>query len=79
MSQEPFITFSHSATLLLPKEILDMLSVDVVDEVEVSVKDRTLTARPPQKKRIAGLNRGMISMGEDFDAPLSDKFWLGRE
>ena len=79
MSQERFITFSYSAPLLLPKEILDMLYVDIVDEVEVSIMDRTLTARPPKKKRIAGLNRGMISMSEDFDAPLPDEFWLGRE
>ena len=28
----------------------------------------------PKKKRVAGLNRGMISMSEDFDAPLPDEF-----
>jgi hypothetical protein len=32
-----------------------------------------------QKKRVAGLNRGTISTSEDFDEPLPDEFWLGRE
>jgi prevent-host-death family protein len=32
-----------------------------------------------KKKRVAGLNRGTISMSEDFDEALSDKFWLGQE
>jgi len=32
-----------------------------------------------KKKRIPGLNRGTISMSEDFDEPLPDDFWLGRE
>ena len=34
---------------------------------------------PKKKKRIAGLNRGMIWTSEDFDAPLPDEFWLGKE
>lgn len=28
-------------------------------------------------KRVAGLHAGMVWMSEDFDAPLSDEFWLG--
>jgi prevent-host-death family protein len=32
-----------------------------------------------KKKRIAGLNRGAVSMSEDFDKPLPDEFWLGQE
>jgi prevent-host-death family protein len=30
------------------------------------------------KKRIFGLNRGMIHIGPDFDAPLPSEFWEGR-
>ncbi len=33
---------------------------------------------PKRKKRIAGLNRGMIWTSEDFDEPLPDEFWLGK-
>jgi prevent-host-death family protein len=32
-----------------------------------------------RKKRIPGLNRGTISMSEDFDKPLPDEFWLGQK
>ena len=35
--------------------------------------------QPKKKKRIAGLNRGMIWTSEDFDEPLPDEFWLGKE
>lgn len=34
---------------------------------------------PEKKKRIAGLNRGMIWTSDDFDKPLPDEFWLGKE
>lgn len=33
----------------------------------------------PQKKRIAGLNRGQIWVSDDFDDPLPDEFWLGED
>ncbi len=32
-----------------------------------------------KKKRVAGLNRGTIWTSEDFDEPLPDEFWLGKE
>ena len=32
-----------------------------------------------KKKRVAGLNRGAISVSEDFDKPLPDDFWLGQK
>ncbi len=36
------------------------------------------TAASPPPKRVAGLNRGQVVwMSDDFDAPLSDEFWLG--
>jgi antitoxin component of MazEF toxin-antitoxin module len=53
MAQDRFITSSHSTTLLPPKEILDMLYVDTVHEVEVSVLGRTLTIRPLDEFRRA--------------------------
>lgn len=36
-------------------------------------------APPKKKKRVAGLNRGTIWTSEDFDQPLPDEFWLGKE
>lgn len=31
------------------------------------------------KQRIAPLHPGAIEMSDDFDAPLPDEFWLGKE
>jgi hypothetical protein len=33
----------------------------------------------PAKKRIAPLHPGAIEASDDFDAPLPDEFWLGKE
>ena len=35
---------------------------------------RLASVAPEKKKRIAGLNRGMIWTSEDFDEPLPDEF-----
>ena len=40
---------------------------------------RLVPVAPSKKKRVAGLNRGTIWTSEDFDEPLPDEFWLGRE
>jgi antitoxin (DNA-binding transcriptional repressor) of toxin-antitoxin stability system len=29
--------------------------------------------------RVPGLHAGMVDIADDFDAPLPDDFWLGRE
>lgn len=34
-------------------------------------------AKTVSKPRVAGLHQGLISMSDDFDAPLPDDFWLG--
>lgn len=40
---------------------------------------RLAPVAPEKKKRVAGLNRGSIWTSEDFDNPLPDEFWLGKE
>ncbi len=40
---------------------------------------RLASVAPPKKKRVAGLNRGTIWTSEDFDEPLTEEFWLGKE
>jgi len=53
------------------------------NEIVIAEDDKPIARLVPiaglTKKRIAGLNRGMIWTSEDFDAPLPDDFWLGRE
>lgn len=53
-------------------------------DVIVVTKDQTPVAKiialqNAPKKRIAGLSQGKIWMADDFDDPLPDSFWLGKE
>lgn len=34
---------------------------------------------PPQGPRVFGLHEGSWWMADDFDAPLPDSFWLGKD
>ena len=38
---------------------------------------RLIAVTVPDKKRVAGLNSGAISVSEDFDEALPDEFWAG--
>lgn len=40
---------------------------------------RVFPVSQPAKQRIAPLHPGAIEVDEDFDAPLADEFWLGKE
>lgn len=40
---------------------------------------RLVPIAPQKKRRVAGLNRGSIWTSEDFDEPLGDEFWVGKE
>ncbi len=39
--------------------------------------DPTLANRDEARQRVAGLHEGAWTVADDFDAPLSDDFWLG--
>lgn len=54
------------------------------DEVIITESDKPVArlvpvVSPSNKKRVAGLNRGTIQTSDDFDEPLPDEFWLGKE
>jgi len=40
---------------------------------------RIVPVAASKKNRVAGRNRGTVWTSEDFDEPLPDEFWLGRE
>lgn len=42
---------------------------------ELSVEN----ASPAEGPRISGLGKGQWQVADDFDAPLPDEFWLGRD
>lgn len=42
---------------------------------EISVEKHADSADP----RVSGLGKGMWQVADDFDAPLPDEFWLGRD
>ena len=66
------------------KQLADLLAI-VEQESEIVIAQngkpiaRLASIAPTKKKRIAGLNRGSIWTSEDFDEPLPDEFWLGKE
>lgn len=65
----------------LPDLLADALAGDeviITDDGTPVARLVPVVARPKQK-RVAGLNRGLISTSDDFDEPLADEFWLGQE
>ena len=66
------------------KQLAELLEIVAQDgEIVIAQNGKPLARLEPvpkvKKKRIAGLNRGTIWTSEDFDAPLPDDFWLGKE
>lgn len=67
------------------KTQLDQLLALAIEGTEVIiVKDRQplvrlVPAGTSAKPRIAGLNKGEIWVSEDFNAPLPDEFWTGKQ
>lgn len=39
---------------------------------------RLVPVNASPRPRIAGLHTGMVEVSDDFDAPLSEEFWIGR-
>ena len=46
MSRKRITAAEDSSTVVLPKEVLDMMGVKEGDEIDLSVVDRTLIVRP---------------------------------
>ena len=66
------------------KQLAELLAiVELGSEIVITQNGKPIArmaaVAPTKKKRIAGLNRGMIWTSEDFDEPLPDEFWLGKE
>lgn len=58
-------------------EVLNFLNFLIASQTEIDRQEES-TAQP-KRQRVLGLNKGEIFMSDDFNAPLSDEFWLGEE
>ncbi|MFH1098050.1 MAG: type II toxin-antitoxin system prevent-host-death family antitoxin [Candidatus Desantisbacteria bacterium] len=68
----------HDAQSKLPELLsfaLEGNDVIIVEDNKPLV--RLVSISMPNQSRIAGLNKGKIGAGEDFDEPLPDEFWTG--
>ena len=54
MSRKRIAAAEDSSTVVLPKEMLDMMGVKEGDEIDLSVVDRTLIVRPLDEAERAG-------------------------
>lgn len=50
----------------------------IIEEGIVAIPTHTQMANDDKKRRVLGLHPGSMRMSDDFDAPLSDEFWLGK-
>ena len=67
----------------LPPELAQAIVTAPPASELVIMDDQVPVARvivgAPAPARIAGLHAGTIQVTDDFDAPLSDDFWLGAQ
>jgi prevent-host-death family protein len=53
--------------------------VIIQDSAQGKTKLVPVAEPPPQGPRVLGLHKGNWWMADDFDAPLPDSFWLGKD
>ena len=58
-------------------EVLNFLNFLIASQTEIDSQQESNIQ--PKRQRVLGLNKGQISMSDDFNAPLPDEFWLGEE
>jgi Protein of unknown function (DUF2281) len=58
-------------------EVLNFLNFLIASQAKID--DREVSNVQPKRQRVLDLNKGEIWMSDDFNAPLSDEFWLGEE
>lgn len=80
MTWQQLIQEIESLTLEERKRLIHLL-VDSIAAAHPSVASHLSVAshpsQPEQQPRIPGLHPNSTWVSDDFDAPLSDRFWLG--
>ena len=67
------------STLTEIEEAADALSPEEAEQLLQHLTERLRRTPAQPGERIAGLHAGAIVMAPDFDAPLPDEFWLGKD
>ena len=61
------------------QKLPEPLQKEVLDFIEFLQHKHALSTAPANtRQRQAGLHAGLVSVADDFDAPLDDAFWLGQ-
>ena len=58
--------------------LTELMEVERVVRRELEERRNTNSSAGSAPSRVLGLHPGAWSVMEDFDAPLSDEFWLGK-
>jgi Protein of unknown function (DUF2281) len=58
-------------------EVLNFLNFLIASQTKIDQEEESNVQ--PKRQRVLDLNKGEIWMSDDFNAPLSDEFWLGEE
>lgn len=61
------------------KAAVESLSLEEAQKLLHLLSTKVKQDSPTTKRRIAELHAGAISMADDFDEPLPDAFWLGKD
>ena len=67
----------EAATDALPREQKEELLAFLAASLGRSVSSMPLQAQASERR--AGLHPGVWEVAQDFDSPIADEFWLGRD
>ena len=71
--------FPRMSTLAEIEKAADALPLEEAEQLLQHLTERLHRTPAQPGERIAGLHPGAIVMAPDFDAPLPDEFWLGKD
>jgi len=72
-------TFSEIASVVSKLTLTELTELERVIRHELEQRRDRTSADPSPRPRVLGLHQGAWTVAEDFDAPLPDEFWLGKE
>jgi hypothetical protein len=62
-----------------PQGVLTIQQLPFADGQRVHVRIEPTLESSGQSSRVLGLHEGTVTLSEDFDEPLPNSFWLGKD